>query len=118
MKPAFIGLCVSALLTSTSAFAFDGWRLENATTLKGTGAGWDYVSLDAKANRIFIGHRGEGLQVFDIATRKLITVIGTTASDSSNGATVIPEFDLGVSYNENGTVTPFTLSTKSAWIFP
>ena len=114
MNPAFIVLCVSALLTSTSSFAFDGWRLENATTLKGAGAGWDYVSLDAKANRLFIGHRHEGLQVFDIATRKVITVIGTTASDSSNGATIIPEFDLGVSYNENGTITPFRLSTLEA----
>ena len=114
MKPAFTGFCIAAFLTSASAFAFDGWRLENATTLKGTGAGWDYVSLDAKANRIFIGHRKEGLQVFDIGTRKLVKVIGTTASDSSNGAAIIPEFDLGVSYNENGTVTPFKLSTLAA----
>ena len=52
--------------------------------------------------------------MFDLATRKLVKVIGTTASDSSNGATLIPEFDLGVSYNENGTVTPFKLSTLEA----
>ena len=114
MKPAFTGLCCATLLTATSAFAFDGWRLENVTTIAGKGAGWDYVSLDANANRLFIGHRNEGLQVFDIATRKLVKVIGSTASDSSNGATVIPEFDLGVSYNENGTITPFKLSTLEA----
>lgn len=114
MKPAFSGICCAVLLTATSAIAFDGWRLENATTISGKGAGWDYVSLDAAANRVFIGHRKEGLQVFDIATRKLVKVIGTTASDSSNGATIIPEFDLGVSYNENGTVTPFALSTLEA----
>ena len=114
MKPAFTGLCCAALLVSTSVFAFDGWRLENATTIKGKGVGWDYVSLDATANRLFIGHRKEGLQVFDLGTRKLVKVIGTTATDSSNGATLIPEFDLGVSYNENGTVTPFKLSTLEA----
>ena len=114
MKPTFTTICCAALLTSTAALAFDGWRLENATTIKGKGAGWDYVSLDAAANRLFIGHRSEGLQVFDIATRKLVKVIGTTASDSSNGATLIPEFDLGVSFNENGTVTPFKLSTLEA----
>ena len=114
MKPAFTGLCYATLLAATSAYAFDGWRLENATTITGTGAGWDYVSLDAKANRLFIGHRNEGLQVFDIATRKLVKVIGSTASDSSNGATVIAEYDLGVSYNENGTITPFKLSTLDA----
>lgn len=114
MKPAYTGLCLALLLTSTSSLAFDGWRLENATTIKGKGAGWDYVSLDARANRLFIGHRNEGLQVFDLATRKLVKVIGTTASDSSNGATVIPEFDLGISYNENGTLTQFKLSTLEA----
>ena len=114
MKPALAGLCSAAMLMSTSALAFDGWRLENTTTLNGNGAGWDYVSLDAAANRLFIGHRNEGLQVFDLATRKLVKVIGTTASDSANGATLIPEFDLGVSYNENGTITPFKLSTLDA----
>ena len=114
MKPAFATICCAALLTSTSLLAFDGWRLQKATTLNGKGAGWDYVSLDVTANRLFIGHRSEGLQVFDLATRKLVKVIGTTASDSSNGATLIPEFDLGISYNENGTVTPFRLSTLEA----
>ena len=114
MKPAITVLCGTTLFASSLGFAFDGWHLENATRIKGNGAGWDYVSLDAAANRIFIGHRNEGLQVFDIATRKVVKVIGTTASDSSNGATVIPEFDLGVSYNENGTITPFKLSTLEA----
>ena len=114
MKPVITVLCGATLFASSLAIAFDGWRLENATNIKGNGAGWDYVSLDAAANRVFIGHRREGLQVFDIATRKLVKVIGTTASDSSNGATIIPEFDLGVSYNENGTVTPFSLSTLDA----
>lgn len=114
MKPAITVLCSATFFASSLGFAFDGWHLENATRIKGNGAGWDYVSLDAVANHIFIGHRNEGLQVFDIATRKLVKVIGTTASDSSNGATVIPEFDLGVSYNENGTVTPFRLSTLEA----
>ena len=47
MKPARIGFCCAALLTSTSAFAFDGWRLGNATTLNGKGAGWD-----DEANRV------------------------------------------------------------------
>ena len=114
MKPTFTAFCCAALLTSTAALAFDGWRLENATTIKGKGAGWDYVSLDATANRLFIGHRSEGLQVFDLATRKLVKVIGTTASDSSNGATLIPEFDLGISCNENGTVKPFIYEQVNA----
>ncbi|WP_309678981.1 hypothetical protein [Polaromonas sp.] len=105
---------MGAASVSTPAAAFDGWHLENATAIPGKGAGWDYVSLDAARNHLFIGHRGQGLQVYDIATRKLVKVIGTTAADSSNGATLMPEFDLGISYNENGTITPFKLSTLEA----
>jgi DNA-binding beta-propeller fold protein YncE len=102
---------VAALVASPPASAFDGWHLEASTTIPGKGSAWDYVSLDAASNRLFIGRRGAGLQVVDIATGKLIKVMGNTAQDSSNGATLLPDFDLGVSYNENGTLTPFKLST-------
>jgi DNA-binding beta-propeller fold protein YncE len=95
----------------TNASAFDGWHLLNSTAIPGKNAGWDYVSLDATSNRLFIGRRGVGLNVVDIATGKLVKVVGNTAVDSSNGATLMPEFDLGVSYNENGTLTPFKIST-------
>ena len=111
-SPAVAALAfVLVAATTPPACAFDGWHLENSTAIAGKGSAWDYVSLDTANNRLFIGHRGAGLQVVDIATGKLIKVIGNTAADSSNGATLIPEFDLGVSYNENGTLTPFKLST-------
>ncbi|WP_367847623.1 YncE family protein [Rhodoferax sp. WC2427] len=99
---------------SMPAAAFDGWHLDNATAIPGKGSAWDYVSLDAGRGHLFIGRRGAGLQVYDIATHKAIAVVGSTASDSSNGATLMPEFDLGISYNENGTITPFKLSTLEA----
>jgi hypothetical protein len=96
------------------ALAFDGWRVADSTVIEGKGAGWDYLAFDPKTNRLFIGHRKEGLQVFDTVTKKLIKVIGDTATQSSNGATLMPDLDLGVSNNENGTITPFTLSTLEA----
>jgi hypothetical protein len=96
---------------SCPSMAFDGWRLENSTTIPGNNSAWDYVSLDAANNHLFIGRRSNGLQVFDLAKAKVIKTIGNTAANSANGATVIPEFDLGLSYNENGTLTPFKLST-------
>lgn len=105
---------LAATALATPAIAFDGWHLESSTTIPGKGSAWDYVSLDATNNRLFLGRRGAGLQVVDIATGKMVKVIGNTAADSSNGATLIPEFDLGVSYNENGTLTPFKLSTLEA----
>ena len=96
------------------AHAFDGWKLENSTAIPGKNSAWDYVSLDAARNHLFIGRRGNGLQVYDIASGKVIKTIDHTAANSSNGAALIPEFDLGLSYNENGTLTPFKLSTLEA----
>lgn len=96
------------------AVAFDGWHVLEATTIEGKGSAWDYLSLDAARHRLYIGHRREGLQVFDLDARKLIGTIRGTADASSNGATVIPEFDLGISHNENGTIIPFALSTLEA----
>ena len=110
----------SAALVATTAFAiapalaFDGWHLESATTIEGKGSAWDYLTLDASSSRLFIGHRKEGLQVFDLAAKKLLKTVDNTMTQSSNGATLMPEFDLGISNNEDGTVTPFKLSTLEA----
>ena len=38
----------------------------------------------------------------------------TQRAASSNGATLMPKFDLGVSNNQDGTFTPFMLSTLAA----
>ena len=97
-----------------SGYAFDGWKLEDSTAIPGKNSAWDYVSLDVSHNRLFIGRRSNGLQVFDLETKKVIRTIANTAANSSNGAVLIPEFDLGLSYNENGTLTPFKLSTLEA----
>jgi hypothetical protein len=111
--PQLVAWASAAILVS-SASAFDGWHQLDSTTLEGGGSAWDYVNFDAASNRLYIGHRKEGLQVFDVTTRKLLkTIVGTPAA-SSNGATLMPEFDLGISNNENGTVTPFRLSTLEA----
>ena len=104
----------TAAAVSTSAFAFDGWHQESSITIAGKGSAWDYLSFDATNNRLFVGRRKGGLQVVDVATGKMIKVVGNTAGSSSNGAMLVPEFDLGVSYNENGTLTPFKLSTLEA----
>jgi outer membrane protein assembly factor BamB len=109
-------LCTLAatLFCAAAAGAFDGWHQIESTTLDGSGSAWDYVNFDAASNRLYIGHRKEGLQVFDVATRKLLKTIAGTPTASSNGATLMPEFDLGISNNENGSVTPFRLSTLEA----
>lgn len=109
----FVAMTLLSLLMS-AAFdvrAFDGWQLESTTPISGRGSSWDYLALDQKRDRLFIGHRAEGLRVFDLRSKKIIKVIDQTEAGSSNGATLMPEFDLGVSNNQNGTLTPFRLSS-------
>ena len=114
MKRTLAAALFALALNATPALAFDGWHLENSTQINGTGSAWDYLSLDASRQHLFIGHRKEGLQVFDLSAHKLLTTVAKTASESSNGATLMPEHDLGISNNENGTITPFKLSTLEA----
>lgn len=106
-----VGLFCASVLVAAPAFAFDGWHLENATVIPGKTGSWDGLTVDADGNRLFIGHRKQGLQVFDLATNQVVKLIDKTAGASSNGAVLINEFDLGISTNENGTITPFKLST-------
>ncbi len=96
------------------AWAYDGWHLEHAVTIDGKASGWDYVSFDQGTDHVFLGHRKEGLQVYDPKTMKVVKVIAGTLEASSNGAVVIPDLDLGISNNENGTIIPFKLSTLEA----
>lgn len=102
------------LCSAPCAMAFDGWHIESATTIPGKGSGWDYVSYDGAHHHLFVGHRGDGLEVFDTATQKPVKVMEHTETAKPDGATLIPEFDLGVSNNEDGTLTPFKLSTLEA----
>jgi hypothetical protein len=103
-----------ALLLSTSGYALDGWRVESTTPVTATTPGFDYISYDASTNKVFLGHRKEGLQVFDPASNKVVKVIDGTQAHSGNSALLVPEFDLGLSNNQDGTITPFKLSTLEA----
>lgn len=102
------------LAAASPALAFDGWHLVDTIGIDGKGSAWDYLALDAAKNHLYVGHRKEGLQVIDLTTKKLIKTIDKTAAASSNGATLMPEFDLGISNNEDGTITPFKMSTLEA----
>ena len=92
--------------------ALDGYHLETMIPLEYKGSSWDYVALDAAKGHVYVGMRREGLAVVDAAAKKQLATIDKTVS--SNGATLMPEFDLGVSNNGNGTLTPFTMSTFKA----
>ena len=107
-------IIAAAVLAAGPALAYDGWHLEDATVIAGKAAGWDYVEFNATSGNLYLGHRKEGLQVYDPRTKKLVATIGDTATHSANGATLMPEFDLGIANNEDGTITPFKISTHVA----
>ena len=107
-------LALACVTAAGPALAYDGWHLEHAATIPGKASGWDYVSFDAKNGHVFLGHRKEGLQVYDPKTMTVVKTIAGTAEASSNGAVIIPEFDLGLSNDEDGTLIPFKLSTLEA----
>lgn len=106
--------CALLASVSTAALAYDGWKLESTTVLESRTSAWDYLTYDQGSGRLYIGHRKEGLQIYDTASKKLLKTLDNTAKESSNGATLMPEFDLGISNNEDGTITPFKLSTLEA----
>lgn len=107
-------LLLGATLLATAAvpaMAFDGWHTESVTLIPSKNSGYDYIGYDAGTKHVFLGHRKEGLQVFDPATKTVVKVIDGTPEHSSNGAVLVSEADLGFSENEDGTFTPFRLST-------
>jgi hypothetical protein len=108
---AALAIGVSAALTAP-AFAFDNYHLTREIPVAGPVSGWDYLSFDDATSRLFVGRRGEGLQVFDTAHDFAASTVDKTKG--SNGATLIPDFGLGVSYNGSaGTLTVFKLADLS-----
>jgi hypothetical protein len=106
--------CVAALFALSPALAADGWHVESVTPVQVKTPGFDYISFDQGTNHIFLGHRKDGLIVYDPAAKKVVKVIGGTQEHAGNSGLLIPEFDLGLSNNQDGTITPFKLSTLEA----
>jgi YVTN family beta-propeller protein len=71
--------------------------------------GWDYLSFDAKRNRLFIS-RGRHVQVMDTKTGKLMGEIADT--DGVHGVAFAQDLNLGFTSNgKANTVTVFNLDT-------
>lgn len=95
-------LLAVVLLNAAPAIAFDGRHLIASTTVASSIAGWNYIAYEGTSKKLFVGHRKEGLKVFDPATQSLLGVVSDTPAHSANGATFAPEFDLGISNNGVG----------------
>ncbi|GAA0713783.1 YncE family protein [Dokdonella soli] len=94
---------------SSAASAQPFYRLESAVVLKGAAPDWDYVTLDPVRSYLYIGRRGDGVMVYDVAAKKEVMTIEN--SKGAGSIKLVPELDRGYTANEDGSTTMFKLST-------
>jgi YVTN family beta-propeller protein len=83
------------------------FKRATAFTLGGEG-GWDYVTYDPSANRLFVAH-GKEIVVADAASGKRL---GAIPADGAHGTALVPALHRGFSTNGRaGTVTVFDMKT-------
>ncbi len=110
LASAMVALGLAGLAGSAAAQgAPEGYHLERVLKIPGSATGWDYNAIDEQHRHIFIAHRKDGLQVFDIKSGQVIKSIGQSAG--ANTAALAPEFDLGLAGTTDGAIVLFKLST-------
>jgi len=109
MKPFLALVIVGITAFAAAAQAQQFYHLESAVTLKAAAPEWDYVTLDPTRGYLFIGRRGDGVTVFDVHSKKVVSNIDK--SEDANAVALVPEFDRGYTINGDGSTTVFQLST-------
>ena len=112
MRPYFIRVfCASFVLMLASALLSagpSGYHVAKKIVLGGEG-GWDYLTVDSKARRVYIS-RGTHVMVVDADSGALLGDIPNT--NGVHGIAIASEFDKGfISDGRDGTVTIFDLKT-------
>ena len=107
LKLAFLVLLVS-FATFNFAAPSSGYHVINTFKVGGEG-GWDYLTIDANARRLFIS-RGTHVMVIDTDSGKSVGDIPDTPG--VHGIALAPDLGKGFTSNgREGTVTPFDLAT-------
>ena len=91
IKFGLLALSAVMLLFQTGS----GYKLETRYPVPGNG-GWDYVTIDSAARRLYLSH-GTEVNVVDADNGKLIGTIGDTPG--VHGAAIAPEFKHGFTSN-------------------
>lgn len=91
--------------------SFPDYHLLKSVHVKGSDSGWDYVTFDAKTKQLFVGHRLDGVEVFDTAHGFAMRKVPNTLN--ANDVAVISRYGLGVAAANTGTLTVFRLSNFS-----
>ncbi len=108
MKKIPVLLCAAVLLFTSLAFAAVNYQLLKKVDVPGTG-GWDYVSVDAAARRVYISHSSQ----VDVLDADTLAVVGTIPNTPGvHGIAVSPEAGRGyVSAGKSDAVIAFDLKT-------
>jgi len=109
MRILFIVTLFVSLLIATAAIAGpSGYHVAKTYKIGGDG-GWDYLTVDSKARRVYIS-RGTHVMVVDADTGAVVGDIPNT--NGVHGIAIASEFDKGfISDGRDGTITIFDLKT-------
>jgi YVTN family beta-propeller protein len=97
-----------SLAIGALALAAEGFKVLSSIKIGGTG-GWDYVAVDANADRVYASH-GTVVEVVDTKAGKVVGQI--TQLHGVHGIAVAPEFGKGfITNGQSNSVTIFDLKT-------
>jgi len=108
MKNLLSIICIAVLFSGSNLFAQSGYKVVNQIHLEGDG-GWDYLSVDEAAGRLYVSHSSMAL-VVDLKTGKQIGKIDGT--NGIHGIAVASSLNKGFTSNgRDSSVTVFNLKT-------
>lgn len=108
MKKIILPICLLIIAFATHVSAQSGYQLVKTFHIASMG-GWDYPSVDANSNKLYLSHGGQ-VNILDKTTGDSIGVISNTTG--VHGIAFVPS--LGKGYTSNGrtnNVTVFNLKT-------
>ena len=95
-------------LIAFAAFAAEGYKVINKIKIGGSG-GWDYLTLDSPARRLYLTHTST-VEVVDLTAGKVVGQIAQL--HGVHGIAVAPEVNKGfISNGQSNSVTVFDLKT-------
>lgn len=83
------------------------YTLESATVLSSTDTDWDYLKLEPHGSRLFIARRKDGLTVFDVDRRRVVTTVANSVG--ANGPLLLPALNRGYVVTTDGAIVTFEL---------
>lgn len=99
---------MTIFLIAGAAFAAEGYHVLNKIKIGGTG-GWDYVSVDSNAHRLYASH-GTSVEVVDLDSGKVVGQIPQL--HNVHGIAIAPELNKGfITNGQSNSVTIFDLKT-------